>query len=186
MTTTVIDSTTIYRTRLDRFVPDEGEGAESRRREHAAEAAIIREFFGPRVRLEHDANGAPRLVSDDDLPLPNISISHSRTEIVIAVDDDLPIGVDIENWRNQLMRVASRVMTPEESELYNSAHAYLRAWTIKEALFKAAGKDDMTMIDCHLPLGGETGYVEGVPYSITLVEDTPQTVLALARPVRPE
>lgn len=191
MKTTVIKSTTVYRRRLEDFTPAEttGDGSPGRRREIAAEQAMIAEIFGPSVTLTHDTLGRPALAystpaSPDDLPLPNISIAHSATEIAIAVNDDCPIGIDIENWRNSLMKVASRFLTPAESELYNSSHMLLRAWTIKEAVYKAALTPGLALASIALPMGNLAyAHADGRKFAITMIDDSAATCLALAVPV---
>ena len=49
------------------------------------------------------------------------------------------VGVDIEQWREQLVRVAPRVLSESEMAVYGaSSDLLLRAWTMKETLYKAA------------------------------------------------
>ncbi len=195
MNTIIIGSTTIYRADLRQDVGD-GEGALSRRREQETVGAMLLEIFGPRVILEHDSDGAPRLAytdTTDELPLPFISISHSCREVVIAVDDDTPVGVDIEHWRNSLMKVASRFLTPPQAELYNSSQLLLRAWAAKEAIFKAVPTvHGTTLIDMPLPLSTTGGTVSvglaGQPAAdvdVHIVESSANTCIVLARLCQP-
>lgn len=193
MTTTILGSTTIFRTPIETDIEIDDHSAPSRQREIATVRKVIREVFGERVALEHTSDGEPRLVhtDNDPLPLPFISISHSAREVVVAVDDDCRVGVDIEHWRNSLMKVASRFLTPSQAELYNSSRLLLRAWAAKEAIFKATpATAGMTLIDMPLPLATNGGRVEvetsddaTVEIDVHIIDDSANTCLVLARMV---
>lgn len=104
--------------------------------------------------LAHDTDGAPRLIAGG---APAISVSHSRTHAAVALAPcGVAVGIDIETPREQLRRVAPRVLSPDELAACadGDMDALLRAWTLKEALYKAArvaGADFRR--DIHLPLG---------------------------------
>jgi len=75
------------------------------------------------------------------------SLSHSDTALAVAVSRDT-VGVDVERvTARDTDRLTRRVLTPAEAEAYDALPAeeraafFFRAWTAKEALFKAAGKD---------------------------------------------
>lgn len=105
-------------------------------REHAAVGDIIARFFGVDARIGHRDTGAPYLVGREDISL---TVSHSRDYAAIAFSTRRTIGVDIEQWREQLMRVAPRVLSESEMAVYSvSSDLLLHAWTMKEALYKAA------------------------------------------------
>lgn len=192
MKITTVKDTTLYRRSLDDFdAADPAAGdvrAAARRREMAAARAMIAEIFGDNVMLTHDAAGAPSLeyrhADESPLPLPYVSVSHSRSEIVIALNDETPVGVDVEEWRNSLMKVKSRFLTEAESEVYNSSRLLLRAWAMKEALFKAALEPGITLIDCALPLG-ESGraMVAGRRFDVQVARETPTSCIAVATPL---
>ena len=76
---------------------------------------------------------------------PYFSISHCKEGIAVAIDDR-PIGIDIEGIRNADADLVERVMNEEEkSQITNhqspieSANAFTRLWTQKEAIVKAQG-----------------------------------------------
>ncbi len=97
-------------------------------------ARIVRERVGPDVRVIHEADGSPVLIGST----LNISISHSRHFVAIALHPTLRIGVDIEEPRlEQLGRVISKFLSDAELPLWRNR--LLEAWTCKEAAFKAAG-----------------------------------------------
>lgn len=111
-------------------------GSGRREREREAVRRLVREAFGPQAVLEHRADGSPFVVCAG----AEISVSHSRHLAVLAVAP-VAVGVDIEEAREQLVRVAGRFMTPEEQKVYSSPGLILKAWTLKEAAFKTLRPD---------------------------------------------
>lgn len=107
-------------------------GSGRREREREAVGRLVREAFGPQAVLEHRADGSPIVAAAGE---SQISVSHSRRMAVLAVAP-AAVGVDIEEPREQLLRVAGRFMTPEEQKVYSSPGLILKAWTLKEAAFK--------------------------------------------------
>ncbi|MCM1336641.1 MAG: 4'-phosphopantetheinyl transferase superfamily protein [Candidatus Amulumruptor caecigallinarius] len=100
---------------------------------------LIKEAFGQDATLNHDPDGRPQLTGvplDASDPL-HISLSHSRTEAVLAVCDMMPVGIDIESWRPALRTTLAKWLTPAERAYINTDAELLRAWTAKEAMFKA-------------------------------------------------
>lgn len=129
----MIESRTIGSVRL--YICRLGDAASRRDAEVQAVEALLRRAFGERCVLSHDSEGAPFIAGSD----VSISISHSRTHAALAVCGRCPVGVDIETRRPQLARVAPRVLSPAELEVYGAEpDGLLRTWTLKEALYKAA------------------------------------------------
>lgn len=112
--------------------------AAARRRdaERAVSARLIAEAFGPGAHLAHDPDGRPQAEGLSG-PRPFISLSHCRTEAVLAVSDEHPVGVDIEQWRPALRSTMSRWLTEQEAAGITDDRSLLQAWTAKEAIFKA-------------------------------------------------
>jgi len=127
---------TLGTTRIIVSPTDVGNGtARMRERATAARlAAILTER--PAVEIMHDQDGAPFIDGG-----PHISISHARHMVAVAVDPCHSIGIDVEQERTaQLRRVADRVLSPDELAIYGAEpHLLTLAWTLKEALYKAAG-----------------------------------------------
>ena len=76
---------------------------------------------------------------------PYFSISHCKDGIAVAINDT-PIGIDIESIRSVNEDLIERVMSEKEkSQITNhqssieSARAFTRLWTQKEAIVKAQG-----------------------------------------------
>lgn len=92
-------------------------------------------------------HGKPRLPEPDGLEL---SVSHSGDRVVVALSQDAPVGVDVEEVAR--LRdpdgVASHVLAPPESAWFSAspaevAHrrrALLTYWIRKEAVVKATGE----------------------------------------------
>lgn len=109
-----------------------------RRAETEAVGRLLRALAGPDVSIEHDSDGAPRLVG----AVGHVSVSHSPGAAAVALDAVARVGIDMESVSraSQLARVAPRVMAADEIAVYGDVeHGLVRAWTIKEALYKAAG-----------------------------------------------
>lgn len=87
---------------------------------------------------------------------PVVSISHSAKEAVIAVScDGTPVGVDIEEFRPALRRVVPKFLNADEAAAYISDDALLKAWTLKEAAYKAACTPGLSLLDIRLPSGDD-------------------------------
>ncbi len=112
---------------------DAGEGSR-REAERAAVGRLVAEAIGTDVAVMHREDGAPYIFGG-----PHISISHSRDLAALAISPAHPVGIDAEQWRETLRRVAKKFLSDVEMELFTSDNELLRAWTIKEAVYKIAG-----------------------------------------------
>ncbi len=143
------------------WLPIMPEGGARHEREEKTISDIISAVFGPGCRRLHNDCGAPYVVDNEGHPIHiSISVSHSRTiGAVCTAPQGCLLGMDVEEERPQLARVAQRVMSPQEYAHYSTLpHGLLRAWTMKEALYKAArtalgSEVDFTTQLC-LPLPG--------------------------------
>lgn len=122
-----------------------------RRAEIAATYSIISETFGADAVIGHDATGAPYI---EGCPYIHISISHCADMVAVAVNRDKIIGIDIELWRPKLLNVKERFLTADESVRISSPREILQAWTVKEAVYKAAMTPGLSLLDIDLPLPG--------------------------------
>ncbi len=157
-----------------------------RQREIIASLLMLKEIFNHKVSIIHDEYGAPTIIGIDGY----ISISHSATEIVIAYNQNHRIGIDIENWREQLIKVKSRFLSQKEIEIYATPQLLLQAWTIKEALYKVAQSPGISLdSDILLPtdlnnniskVNTSTGICQ---FSFHIIESTPTRCITLAQPV---
>lgn len=119
-----------------------------RQAERQAVGRLLRHVFGNGAQLSHDESGAP---SVDTYP-GHISISHTPRLAFLAVDPFCPIGIDAELWRYTLPKLAPRFMSRRELAVYGATpELMLRAWTTKEAAFKALGIPQLVVSDIILP-----------------------------------
>lgn len=120
--------------------------------ERAGVRSLLREAFGNEVEaVAHTLEGAPYLPGRSE----SISVSHCRGLAVLAVSSTgAAIGVDAESVGRgvQLKRVMRRFLCEAQiSEWGTDESQLLRAWTIKEALYKAAGIVGWALVDIPLP-----------------------------------
>lgn len=116
-----------------------------------------------------------------------ISITHSRDLVAVAVAPaGCHVGVDAENTGRdrQLRRVASRFLSPDQLPHWGATpESLLRAWTIKEALYKAALIPGLPLEEIPLPGPSEdTVVLRGRRFAIcTVPSPSPDNVISLAR-----
>ena len=153
-TTTFVDGTVLYRWMLTESEDElkalcEAEGmpcdchagAAGRRKEMLAERLLMKRIFGIHTPIEHNDDRKP-FVADSNL---HITITHARGLVGIAINHDHPIGIDVEHYRDQVLKVRRAFLSAEEQEWLASDDlvAHLIAWTTKEAIFKAVSKRDL-------------------------------------------
>lgn len=148
-----------------------------REAERRAVDSLVRKAFGPGASVVHDRDGAPSVEGADVC----VSLSHCEGMCVLAVND-VPVGVDVETPRPQLLRIADKFLTHREKMEYSHLSlnagfdrtAYLlHLWTAKEAVFKCAGLSDLVVSEIEIfytPFGQEAkaearGLTFGVSYS---------------------
>lgn len=159
-----IGSTWVYGITL----PDIGPGRDRRAVERSAVRTLVDEAFGRDARLMHDEHGAPYIKGVEIY----ISVSHGAGYALLAVNRDRPVGIDIEAYRRSLPELAPRFMDGSELAAYGSSLTMiLKAWTAKEALFKAVGNPLLTVSAIRLPDDVSSGVVEveGARYSLYFV-----------------
>lgn len=123
---------------LSVYLADIPAGEASRRqRERHTVAALARHAISDSSTVCHTESGAPYIRNIE----ASISVSHSQFTAALAVGrPGILLGVDIESAREQLRRVAPRVLSERELQIYGSSmDMLLAAWTLKEAAYKAAG-----------------------------------------------
>jgi 4'-phosphopantetheinyl transferase len=93
------------------------------------------------LRIAASSSGKPHLLSS--APDMRFSVAHTGDTYVAAVGRGVDVGVDVEPLDRELGdvgRLARRWLHPEEARrVGGDAHAFLRAWTRKEAYVKAVG-----------------------------------------------
>ena len=114
-----------------------------RRLEIAATRLLLKNTFGNDALLLHTEHGAPFIENYSG----NISISHSKDKVYIAFSPLHKVGVDIQYWSKSLVRVTSKYLSDREAEAINVSdrQALLKAWTVKEAVYKLLGIKDLSL-----------------------------------------
>lgn len=129
---------TVYVTEIERS------DATQLRREAEREAVrrLVACHFGSDADYSHLPSGAPFVEGHEGVC---ISVSHCLTHAAMAVGPR-PVGIDVEIFREQLRRVAPRFLYAAEAEVCRERpELLLRYWTAKEAVFKAARRDGLTI-----------------------------------------
>jgi 4'-phosphopantetheinyl transferase len=121
------------------------------RRRFTASRGIVRSILSrytaisPKaVEISYTENGKPILKEEGNL---EFNISHSEDVLLCALAVGVPIGVDVEQMRDDvdIDGVARRFFAPREHEdlakipKSEQGRAFFRTWTRKEALIKARG-----------------------------------------------
>jgi 4'-phosphopantetheinyl transferase len=93
-----------------------------------------------------DEHGKPYLVT---LPY-HISLSHSFDYAAVMTSKKRPVGIDIEQIKGKVERIAHKFMRSEELAFINEEHKiqHLYAcWCAKEAIYKCNGQKEVSFID---------------------------------------
>lgn len=146
--------------------------------EREAVLLLVREAFGDEAEYIHDASGAPAVLLCGN-KTNEISVSHCKGLAVLAVAPlGVRVGVDAETPREQLYRVKNRFLSHVEQEWFTTLEELTRAWTIKEAVFKASGESGVDFVRELDLLPRPT--LRGRGYTVviqTLIEDAIVTVV---------
>jgi len=133
-----------YFDKVEKLKPDS-----NRLHEILAVRCLLRDMLGEELHICYTAEGAPYL---DAIPqgydsVPHLSISHTRGYMAVALNEQRPIGIDIELRGNRVQRVVSHFLQPIELETLHAGvgeEQYLLAlhlaWSAKEAAYKVLGR----------------------------------------------
>jgi 4'-phosphopantetheinyl transferase len=92
-----------------------------------------------------DAHGKPYLVS---LPY-HISLSHSFDYAAVMISKE-PVGIDIEQVKEKVERIAHKFMQPEEMAFITNNHRIEQlyvCWCANEAVYKCFGQKEISFAD---------------------------------------
>jgi phosphopantetheine--protein transferase-like protein len=93
-----------------------------------------------------DEHGKPYLVT---LPY-HISLSHSFDYAAVMISKKSPVGIDIEQIKEKVERIASRFLSQRELSFIGKDHRiqHLYAcWCVKESVYKCHGQKEVSFID---------------------------------------
>ncbi len=100
------------------------------------------EYIDSRV----DEHGKPHLV---DLPY-HISLSHSFDYAAVMISKTHPVGIDIEQLKEKVERIAPKFMRPEEMAFIKDQSKIQQlyvCWCAKEAVYKCYGQKEVSFAD---------------------------------------
>ena len=107
---------------------------------------LKRQFLASRKLIEL-INPKLKISYKDDIPTlsdkRNISISHSDEIVTIIISKEDGIGVDVEKIKDKVHSIAPKFLNPNEIGFLGkspSTRQLIRAWTAKEAIYKALRK----------------------------------------------
>ncbi len=101
-------------------------------------------LINPDLRISYKEN-IP-ILSDNR----NISISHSDEIVTVLISKENGIGVDVEKIQDKVHSVASKFLNSNEMHFFGnkpSTRQLIRAWTAKEAVYKALRKPGINFSD---------------------------------------
>jgi len=159
MKTTVIGTTVIYCSSIEQPAQDSLSGGRSTRRSREREA-VERIASAAGIEIGHDADGAPIVEG------AYVSVSHSMGLAVVAIDRSRPVGIDAEDWRDALWRVRQKFLSEAEINAFADEESLLRAWTAKEAVYKAATAPRPQMLEIECSADMRTATAGGMRYAL--------------------
>ncbi|MBB6113077.1 4'-phosphopantetheinyl transferase family protein [Mucilaginibacter lappiensis] len=93
-----------------------------------------------------DAHGKPYLVN---LPY-HISFSHSFDYAAVMISKTHKVGIDIEQIKQKVERIAGKFLRPDEMAFIDDAHKIEQlyvCWCAKEAIYKCNGEKEVSFAD---------------------------------------
>jgi len=98
------------------------------------------------IDCQIDKHGKPYLVN---LPY-HISLSHSFDYAAVMISKSRPVGIDIEQIKQKVERIAPKFLRPAERAVidpqHKIAHLYV-CWCAKEAIYKCYGQKEVSFLD---------------------------------------
>lgn len=107
--------------------------------EFAAARYLKHKRFG-NLHIEYDETGAPHIKNG-----PFISISHSKTHVILGFCELHPIGVDIELITEKSVATQRRFITETEKLLFNTSSSIEMTllWSLKETMYKLSDRNEL-------------------------------------------
>jgi len=116
--------------------------SESRKREWLTVRVLLKEMLGEEKEILYTSTGKPYL-SDNSY---QISISHTKGFVALALHPEMRIGIDIEHISPRVQKIRSRFMNEKEesnlSKEYEEIHLLLH-WSAKESMYKILDEQDL-------------------------------------------
>ena len=109
--------------------------------EWVAVRVLLYDMLDRQVPILYRRNGAPFLPDYEHL---DISISHTKGYVAVALAEEGEIGIDIEQKSEKVMRVKSRYV--REDERAETLDQMLLHWSAKETAFKMLNRDKVDFL----------------------------------------
>lgn len=98
------------------------------------------------IFLQKDSFGKPRVENSDI----NISISHTQHMVAAMSNDQYSIGVDVEEIKDKVIRIAPKFTTEKECSLMSKEHEkelLITIWSAKESIYKMYSQKQLDFKD---------------------------------------
>lgn len=112
---------------------------DSRKREWLSVRILLSGILGENATVDYMPNGKPFINGYNG----DVSISHSTTMAGVILSRSNHVGIDIEQSSRSVERVISRFLSQDERSIVSDSCRGLNLWCAKEAVFKAAGEDNI-------------------------------------------
>jgi phosphopantetheinyl transferase len=103
---------------------------------------LLKKMLGEEKQISYTSAGKPYLAGSSY----HISISHTKAQVAVAVDENSPVAIDIEHISPRVERIRSRFMSEAEEQNLSKTcpiiHLLLH-WSAKEALYKYMNESDI-------------------------------------------
>ncbi|MFV0396910.1 MAG: 4'-phosphopantetheinyl transferase family protein [Bacteroidales bacterium] len=113
----------------------------ARRLEYLAVRLLCADLIGSGFAIDYCEDGSPRLKSEGEYQF--ISISHTKGYAAVYLHTSHPVGIDIEQYGEKVLRIRSKFINEEEDKSLDPkelvSHLLIH-WSAKESLFKAMGQ----------------------------------------------
>ncbi|MCQ2606228.1 MAG: 4'-phosphopantetheinyl transferase superfamily protein [Bacteroidales bacterium] len=104
---------------------------EGRKIEFVQPRLLLRDILGDKYNeIRYEDSGKPIMAGNF------ISISHSKSFIAVIVSQTQTVAVDIEEYRQQVLRITEKFVRKDESTEFSSLEDLILLWSAKETLFK--------------------------------------------------
>lgn len=133
---------------------------EKRRKEFLAARLALANLQSEPLNIAKDENGKPYFLNSEK----HLSISHADTWAAAIIAEN-PTGIDIENYRDKIFKVAHKFRAEAEGDLLKEVpeiEALTLLWSAKEAVFKRfshAHLDFLGEMELDSPLENKEGEI---------------------------
>ena len=123
--------------------------AEVRRMEYVSVRVLLKALTGKEFHILHYPSGKPYLEEGEY----NISISHTKGYVAIAVHPTAEVGIDIEYFSQRVEKVASRFINKIEAGCVDKytdqsyTNMLLLHWSAKETAFKLMNASEIDFLE---------------------------------------